>query len=126
MAPSPKKKRLIIPIRMRSEDIWARRCSLKQTTVEFKEARIKTDALANQGVELWEDDSVLRCSDGLSEHVGDKEMVGIIKSVPVTDQKAVDALVELACSRGGKDNITIILLTLHYPKPKNIFQKLFS
>ncbi len=83
-------------------------------------------ALANQGVQLWPDDSILLCTDGLTEHVEDKEMVGIINDHPLDNQSAVNAMVELACQRGGKDNITVILFTLHDPKPKNFFQKLFS
>lgn len=83
-------------------------------------------SLANQGVELNIDDSILLCSDGLTEHVDDKEFVGIINRHPLQNQAAVDEMVELACERGGHDNITVILLTLHDPKPKNFVQKLLN
>jgi PPM family protein phosphatase len=83
-------------------------------------------ALANQGVQLWPEDSILICSDGLTEHVSDKEIVEFINQHPLDNQAAVDEMVNLACQRGGKDNITIILFTLHDPKPKSFFQKLFS
>jgi PPM family protein phosphatase len=83
-------------------------------------------ALANQGVHLWPDDSILLCSDGLTEHVNDKEIVEILNQHPMNNQSSVEAMVDLACNRGGKDNITIILFKLHDPKPKNFFQKLFS
>jgi PPM family protein phosphatase len=79
-------------------------------------------ALANQGVELMDEDSILLCSDGLTDHVQDKEIALIVQKHAGKIQLAVAELVDLACQRGGKDNITIILITI--PRP-NFFKKLF-
>jgi len=79
-------------------------------------------ALANQGVELMDEDSILLCSDGLTDHVQDKEIALIVQKHAGKIQLVVAELVDLACQRGGKDNITIILITI--PRP-NFFKKLF-
>ncbi len=81
--------------------------------------------VANQGVELRENDLVLLCSDGLTDHVCDHEIVEIILKHPGKVQQNVNEMVKLACDRGGKDNITIVLLRLP-EKKKNIFQKLLG
>jgi PPM family protein phosphatase len=52
-------------------------------------------------------DRILLCSDGLTRHVPDTE---IATTVGRTDlDRAATALVELAKSRGGEDNITVVL-----------------
>ncbi len=81
-------------------------------------------ALANQGVELWKDDSVLLCTDGLTDHVEDKEIATIIYKHQFDNKVIIDELIQLACDRGGKDNITIVLWTLHDNKPLNPIRKL--
>lgn len=80
-------------------------------------------SLANQGVELREGDSVLICTDGLTDHVKDKEMVGVVNRHVGRNQEAVDELVELACQRGGRDNITVVYITI--PIENGIFRKFF-
>ncbi len=81
--------------------------------------------VANQGVELRENDLVLLCSDGLTDHVLDHEIVEIILKHPGKIQQNVNEMVKLACARGGKDNITIVLLRLP-EKNRNLFQTLFG
>ena len=57
---------------------------------------------------LDQNDLVLICSDGLTAYVEDDELKGIV--LDHTDpQKACDELVELANSRGGRDNISVII-----------------
>jgi PPM family protein phosphatase len=52
-------------------------------------------------------DRILLCSDGLTRHVPDTE---IASTVGRTDlDRAATALVDLAKSRGGEDNITVVL-----------------
>jgi protein phosphatase len=51
-------------------------------------------------------DTFLLCSDGLSGPVRDDEIGVILSSLPLAE--AVRALVDLACLRGGPDNITAI------------------
>jgi len=64
---------------------------------------------ADMGVtSLDENDLVLICSDGLTAHVEDDELKQIV--LGHTDpQKACDELIELANSRGGRDNISVII-----------------
>jgi serine/threonine protein phosphatase PrpC len=53
-------------------------------------------------------DSYLLCSDGLSNMMNDNEMQDIINKFDV--EQGARELVDLANSRGGEDNITLILL----------------
>jgi serine/threonine protein phosphatase PrpC len=50
---------------------------------------------------------ILMCSDGLTKHVSDAELANALKNVE-SSEKLVRGLLELALSRGGTDNITII------------------
>jgi protein phosphatase len=65
----------------------------------------------NQGFHLEPGDTVLICSDGLTDLVWDDEIQRIIRSKK--DMKlAAEALVDLANERGGHDNITVVLLSM--------------
>lgn len=57
-------------------------------------------------------DRVVLCSDGLTRHVADAEIAAAMTSDPV---KAADSLVALARSRGGEDNITVIVYAARRP-----------
>ena len=60
-------------------------------------------------VELQEDDMVLLCSDGLTNMLKDEEILTIIQSQKdITDR--AHALVFAANERGGKDNISVVLI----------------
>jgi serine/threonine protein phosphatase PrpC len=50
---------------------------------------------------------ILMCSDGLTKHVTDAELTSALKNVQ-SSETLVRGLLDLALSRGGKDNITII------------------
>lgn len=63
---------------------------------------------AHQGMQLEEDDAVILCSDGLSDLVTAEEIGRALQGRPLA--KTVHDLVELACSRGGHDNITVVAL----------------
>lgn len=65
-------------------------------------------------------DRFLLCSDGLHDLVGDAEMLDAVLSLPT--EEACRALVELARSRGGHDNITVGVLFLSSvsAKSKNV------
>ena len=56
-------------------------------------------------------DSFLICSDGLSDMVSQDAMLSILKQ-PISDQRKVDTLMQAALNNGGKDNITILLITV--------------
>lgn len=63
-----------------------------------------------QGVQWEEDDLYLLCSDGLTNMLEEEEIQEIISSNEA--EKAVDLLINQALDRGGKDNITVIVLTI--------------
>ncbi len=70
-------------------------------------------ALANQGMVLNPEDKLLICTDGLTDHVQNPEIIDLINQYPDEGDLAVEKLINLACDRGGHDNITIVLL--EYP-----------
>lgn len=59
--------------------------------------------------ELIDGDVILMCSDGLSNMVGDDDILGIIKKHKNVAEMA-DELVKTANHNGGKDNIGIVLV----------------
>jgi protein phosphatase len=71
-------------------------------------------------------DLILMTSDGLTRHVRDDEILGIITTSPNLNQ-ACAALIRAAKDRGGDDNITCLLLKMiERPWYKNLLNKLFS
>lgn len=68
-------------------------------------------AESNQGLQLQPSDILLLCSDGLTDLVWDDEILEVIRSKPSL-KEASRALIELANSRGGHDNITIVLIAV--------------
>jgi PPM family protein phosphatase len=65
----------------------------------------------NQGVQLLPDDVLLLCSDGLTDLVWNDEILEVVRSKP-TLKEASRSLVELANSRGGHDNTTVVLISV--------------
>lgn len=59
-------------------------------------------------------DRVLLCSDGLNDELSDEEILGGAQKNP--PQKAVEHLVAMANAKGGRDNITAVLLQLPGPQ----------
>lgn len=68
-------------------------------------------AETNQGMQILPNDIVLLCSDGLTDLVWDDEILEIVRSKPNL-KEAARALTEVANSRGGHDNITIVLIAV--------------
>lgn len=58
-------------------------------------------------IELEDDDIILLCSDGLTNHILDKDILGYIKHYGAD---CVDKLISLANENGGTDNITVIII----------------
>ena len=74
----------------------------------------------NQGFHLEPGDTILVCSDGLTDLVWDDEIQKTIRTRK--DMKlAAEALVNLANERGGHDNITVVLMSM--PKLEETLQK---
>jgi serine/threonine protein phosphatase PrpC len=65
----------------------------------------------NQGLQLQPSDILLLCSDGLTDLVWNDEILEVIRSKPNV-KEASRALIELANSRGGHDNITVVLIAV--------------
>lgn len=59
-------------------------------------------------IELSNDDIILLCTDGLTTHLTDKEILSIIKEFGCAE--SVQRLIKLANDNGGTDNITIIIV----------------
>src|SRR5215216_5599762 len=68
-------------------------------------------AVNNQGLQLQPSDILLLCSDGLTDLVWNDEILEVIRSKPNV-KEASRALIELANSRGGHDNITVVLIAV--------------
>lgn len=65
----------------------------------------------NQGFHLEPGDTILMCSDGLTDLVWDDEIQKTIRSKKEL-KSAAEALVTLANERGGHDNITVVLMSM--------------
>ncbi len=67
-----------------------------------------TQSFSNQGLPLLPGDLILLCTDGLTDVVETGEILPTVRGMSI--QAGAQALVDLACARGGKDNITVVLL----------------
>ena len=56
-----------------------------------------------------EGDRILICSDGLSTEVGEEEMLRFLSELDDA-QAAADALIQAALDRGGRDNVSVIVI----------------
>jgi PPM family protein phosphatase len=65
----------------------------------------------NQGLQLLPNDTLLLCSDGLTDLLWNDEILEVIRSKP-TLKEASRALIEMANARGGHDNITVVLISV--------------
>ena len=65
-----------------------------------------------QELEVQQGDFLLLCSDGLSDLVRDEEMLGAVSRNSRDLEGHCNNLVRLANSRGGKDNITVLLIQI--------------
>jgi protein phosphatase len=63
-------------------------------------------------------DTYLLCSDGLSRMASDDEIADLMRS-ELNLQVAVQRLIDLANARGGKDNVTVILVRAEEPTWKS-------
>ncbi len=63
-----------------------------------------------QAVQSRSGDRWLLCSDGLTGHVTDPEILEVIAGQPPSE--ACRRLVELACARGGRDNVTVLIVDI--------------
>jgi serine/threonine protein phosphatase PrpC len=71
---------------------------------------LSTRSEENQGMLLVEGDRVLLCSDGLTDLVEDREILAAYEQYSL--EHAGQYLVNLANSRGGHDNITLVVIEI--------------
>lgn len=69
---------------------------------------------------LQDGDCFLICSDGLSDMVSMEHIAGVLAS-SLSQQQKVETLLQAALDNGGKDNITIILVTVKASSQAGIF-----
>lgn len=80
----------------------------------------KSDVEIQEPLQLFKDDILILCTDGLTGHVEDFEIQNItLENEPIT---AVHKLIDLANDRGGKDNITVQIVKIISGKSKPIDQ----
>jgi protein phosphatase len=65
-------------------------------------------------------DCLLLCTDGLTRHVEDAEILGLLERHPIPED-ACGALVDLALERGGKDNVTVVVGRFAFASPLEEF-----
>jgi protein phosphatase len=87
----------------------------KLPVVDFRlrvdDAESREESEQNQGFLLEAGDTILICSDGLTDLVWDDEIRDLVhEKADIT--AAAEALVALANKRGGHDNITVVLLVV--------------
>ena len=62
--------------------------------------------------------SYLICSDGVTDMLSDEEIQEILSKTGTAEEK-VEELLEMALSRGGRDNVTMILAQINGYEEKN-------
>lgn len=70
--------------------------------------RIKVDTVSG---ELGANDTLLLCTDGLTSELSDRD-IAVILSVTAENKARTDQLIAAALKAGGKDNVTVIVLTV--------------
>jgi len=81
--------------------------------------------LSNQGLQLQSGDTLLLCSDGLTDLVWNDEILEIVRSQKDL-KSAAQRLVELANERGGHDNSTVVLIGVPQTGKKSVNKKKLS
>jgi protein phosphatase len=74
---------------------------------------VKVDII--EGIALGESEMFLLCTDGLSNAISDAEIQDLVVSHQAQD--ACKALVDLAVSRGGEDNVTALVVHVQRSAP---------
>jgi protein phosphatase len=69
--------------------------------------------LDDDAIEVADGDIFLLCSDGLSNEVGEEDMLAVLSKA--ASANACEELVDLALARGGRDNITAVVVRAEDP-----------
>jgi PPM family protein phosphatase len=80
---------------------------------------------ANQGLQLHSKDTIVLCSDGLTDLVAESEILANFQKDGLQD--SIERLIRIANQRGGHDNITLVALQVpeppDAPQEKEIIKK---
>ena len=81
-----------------------------QADVRLRLATDETDthSRSNQGLRLLPGDLLLLCTDGLTDVLENAEIIQAVRALDL--RPAAQALVDLACARNGRDNITVVMM----------------
>ena len=81
-----------------------------QADIRLRLAKNETDtqSRSNQGLPLLPGDQLLLCTDGLTDVMENAEIAQAVRGLNL--QSAAQALVDLACARNAKDNITVVMM----------------
>lgn len=63
-------------------------------------------------IDLREGDTLLLCSDGLTDMLSDEEILKIVQKCNGNVEKAANGLVKAANKKGGRDNISVVLVRI--------------
>jgi protein phosphatase len=80
------------------------------TRLRLAKDETDTQARSNQGLHLLPGDLLMLCTDGLTDVVEDADIAPTVQGLDL--RAAAQALVDLACSRGGNDNLTVVLILI--------------
>jgi PPM family protein phosphatase len=71
------------------------------------------------GLELREGDTILLCSDGVSNVLGEEEMLEMIGGAARSDlEKIAQTMIDAANEKGAPDNVTVVLARAHKLMPR--------
>lgn len=98
------------------EAVRSQRVGSGDDTLDRPAANVITRALGGDdtleldavGADVADGDVFLLCSDGLTNEVGEADMMQAL--LPGSCRLAADALVEMALQRGGHDNVTVVVV----------------
>ena len=81
-----------------------------QADIRLRLATNETDtqSRSNQGLHLRPGDLLLLCTDGLTDVMENAEIARTVSGLAL--QSAAQALIDLACTRNGRDNITVVMM----------------
>jgi PPM family protein phosphatase len=66
---------------------------------------------------LADEDLLLLCTDGLTEMLSDGQIAALLERRQASPEEACRSLVDEANTRGGGDNITVVIARFHAPPP---------
>lgn len=75
---------------------------------------------------IMENDSLLLCSDGLTDMLKDEDILQIYSQQGGDPERACTSLVDTANERGGRDNITVLIVSFQNVMKKRGILKLFK